>query len=76
MKERILDSVRSGVQAVQQLLNEQSLEFIEKCSALIADCFSKERKVIIAGNGGSLCDAAHFLTGTGPHYMYSQRDGF
>lgn len=66
MKQRILDSVNDSIQAMQQLLHEHSVAFIEDCSALIADCFSKEHKVIIAGNGGSLCDAAHFaeeLTG-------------
>ncbi|BBI16443.1 phosphoheptose isomerase [Neochlamydia sp. S13] len=33
---------------------------------MIAECFSRGNKLIIAGNGGSLCDAAHFaeeLTG-------------
>lgn len=40
--------------------------FIEKAALRIADCYRRKNKVLIAGNGGSLCDAMHFaeeLTG-------------
>ncbi|MBF8263010.1 MAG: gmhA [Parachlamydiales bacterium] len=40
--------------------------FIESAALLIADCYRRKNKVLIAGNGGSLCDAMHFaeeLTG-------------
>ena len=43
-----------------------SLTFIEQVAQLLASCFKRDNKLIIAGNGGSLCDAAHFaeeLTG-------------
>jgi len=66
MKERIQESIKNSVLAKEQLLKPPALEFIEKSATLIANCFSNSRKVIIAGNGGSLCDAAHFaeeLTG-------------
>lgn len=66
MKERILESIDSSICAVQQLRDEPGVLFIESVAEKLADCFRREGKVIIAGNGGSLCDAAHFaeeLTG-------------
>lgn len=66
MQAKILDSVHQGIKAVQQLQNSSSLDFMENVSNLLADCFRQGHKVLIAGNGGSLCDATHFaeeLTG-------------
>ncbi len=63
---QILASVRQSVQAAEKLLEPKNIQFIEKASLLIADCFLSGNKLIVAGNGGSLCDAAHFaeeLTG-------------
>jgi D-sedoheptulose 7-phosphate isomerase len=36
------------------------VSFIEKVASLIADCFRSGHKLLICGNGGSLCDAMHF----------------
>ena len=66
MKERISRSIEESILAKQQLLTPEGLRFIEQAAATIAECFENGRKVLIAGNGGSLCDAAHFseeLTG-------------
>ena len=66
MKSEILESVQQSVRAVEQLALPKNLAFIEAAARAIADCFLKGNKIIIAGNGGSLCDAAHFaeeLTG-------------
>lgn len=66
MKDKIILAVKDAVCAVQQLEKDVSLEFIEKAAGLIADTFLDGKKIIIAGNGGSLCDAQHFaeeLTG-------------
>ncbi len=44
----------------------QGISFIKSAAELIVDCFEKNGKLLIAGNGGSLCDAMHFaeeLTG-------------
>ncbi len=63
---KVLVSVRQSIQAMECLLQPQNLSFIDQAAHLIADCFSKGNKLIVAGNGGSLCDAAHFaeeLTG-------------
>jgi D-sedoheptulose 7-phosphate isomerase len=66
MNKDIYSAVEGSIKAVQQLLDPKGLAFIEKAAHLIADCFKQGNKVIIAGNGGSLCDAMHFaeeLTG-------------
>lgn len=66
MKEFILQSVNDAIRAATVLKYPASLAFIEAAAEKIAHCFQTEHKVLIAGNGGSLCDAMHFaeeLTG-------------
>lgn len=66
MKENILNSIHDSVRALNQLSTPSSLQFIESAAYMIANAFKQGKKVIAAGNGGSLCDAAHFaeeLTG-------------
>ncbi|OGN62707.1 MAG: phosphoheptose isomerase [Chlamydiae bacterium RIFCSPHIGHO2_12_FULL_49_11] len=66
MKKAILESLEKAVLAVRFAGREESLVFIEKVVLLLAHTFETGKKVIIAGNGGSLCDAMHFaeeLTG-------------
>jgi D-sedoheptulose 7-phosphate isomerase len=66
MRQEIESAVASVIRAAQFLQNPSSLEFIETASEWIATCFEAEGKILIAGNGGSLCDAMHFaeeLTG-------------
>ncbi len=66
MQQIILDAVEEGGRAVDFLRQPYSLHFIEKAGSAIAEAIRKGRKLLIAGNGGSLCDAMHFaeeLTG-------------
>jgi D-sedoheptulose 7-phosphate isomerase len=66
MKIHILKSVENTLLAIEQLKHPDSLQFIEDSAHLIAQTFSNGNQVILAGNVGSLCDAAHFaeeLTG-------------
>lgn len=66
MKEKILTSIHNGIEAISQLSSPAALQFIEEGAKALAACFERGNKVIIAGNGGSLCDASHFaeeLTG-------------
>lgn len=63
---KILRAIRESIEAVKKLLQSENTQFIEQAALYLSDCFSKGNKVIIAGNGGSLCDASHFaeeLTG-------------
>ncbi len=65
-QEQIKKSVDDAVRAAEFLKEEGSLRFIEEVADTIAEAFKAGRKVIVAGNGGSLCDASHFaeeLTG-------------
>jgi len=66
MEQDILASLEDAVRAVQILTLEENLDFIEKAADLLSRSFKKGGKVLVAGNGGSLCDAMHFaeeLTG-------------
>lgn len=66
IKAILKSAVDDVVRAAQILRQPESIAFIEKTSELIARCYTQKRKILIAGNGGSLCDAMHFaeeLTG-------------
>jgi D-sedoheptulose 7-phosphate isomerase len=66
MKDLILKEVEDAVLAVNTLKKADALSFIEKVSYTIANAYKNNKKIIIAGNGGSLCDGMHFaeeLTG-------------
>jgi D-sedoheptulose 7-phosphate isomerase len=66
MKENILLSLQEAVEAISLLKEKSALDFIEKSAESLYRCFTQGGKVLLAGNGGSLCDAMHFaeeLTG-------------
>lgn len=66
MQKNILQSVDDAIDAVTQLKRPDALAFMEDAAKMLTRCFKAGNKVIIAGNGGSLCDGAHFaeeLTG-------------
>ncbi len=66
VKKLIEYSVADVVRAATSLTHSESISFIETASQLIAAIFRSGGKVLVAGNGGSLCDATHFaeeLTG-------------
>jgi len=62
----LVQGVEDCVRAVEQLKEEESLRFMRAAASMIAETLRNGGKVILAGNGGSLCDAMHFaeeLTG-------------
>lgn len=66
MRKELLCAIDGCIQAIEQLKSPSSLNFMESVAYTIAECFKRGNKILIAGNGGSLCDAAHFaeeLTG-------------
>lgn len=66
MKKKILMSVEEGIRAIEMLRQDEAVEFLEEAANRIAECFQQGNKILIAGNGGSMCDAMHFaeeLTG-------------
>jgi len=60
MKERISQAVNDGVAAIEQLKSSGSIRFIDEVSHAITKGFDGGKKILVAGNGGSLCDAMHF----------------
>ncbi len=60
MRKGIENSIIEASRAIAILQEEETIQFIERVVSSLADCFSSGGKVLIAGNGGSLCDAMHF----------------
>ena len=66
MRDAIKKSVGKGIDAIKTLTSVEGLKFIENVAWATTDCYRSGGKLLIAGNGGSLCDAMHFaeeLTG-------------
>ena len=62
----IARAANDGVEAIQFLASPEAIGFMTDVAHLLASTFAGGKKVLVAGNGGSLCDAAHFaeeLTG-------------
>jgi D-sedoheptulose 7-phosphate isomerase len=54
------------LEATSFLTTPPAVSFMGDVARLLAEAFATDHKVLVAGNGGSLCDAAHFaeeLTG-------------
>lgn len=60
MKKDINLAVDDAIRAISFLKQDKSISFIENSAKMIANAFKNGKKIIIAGNGGSLCDAIHF----------------
>ncbi|MCK4934940.1 MAG: SIS domain-containing protein [Simkaniaceae bacterium] len=59
-------SIEDAIRAIESLKEKKAQDFIKNVSDAISLCYQKGGKLLIAGNGGSLCDAMHFaeeLTG-------------
>lgn len=66
MKKELLIAIDDCILAVSKLKEQKAVDFIYKVSQMIANGYRNGKKIIIAGNGGSLCDGMHFaeeLTG-------------
>lgn len=65
-RDEILLSALEAARAIEWLQKEEALSFIAQGTYMLTHCFRQGGKILIAGNGGSLCDAMHFaeeLTG-------------
>ena len=58
--ETLENSLIEVEKAAQTLRQPEGMMFIENASRMIVDCYRRKNKVLIAGNGGSLCDSMHF----------------
>jgi D-sedoheptulose 7-phosphate isomerase len=66
MQDKLVTAIDDCLNAIHQLKQPGSLLFMQQVVHALAACFSKGNKILVAGNGGSLCDAMHFaeeLTG-------------
>ena len=59
VKSKILHSINQANDAIATLKEDSAIDFLQKISHEIATCFTNGKKILIAGNGGSLCDAMH-----------------
>jgi D-sedoheptulose 7-phosphate isomerase len=58
--------IDQAILCLQELKQEEGFRFLNEASKLLIQTFQNGGKIIVAGNGGSLCDATHFaeeLTG-------------
>lgn len=65
-KNLIANSLEESAAVIAQLNSPEVYAFIENAACILCSTFQNKGKVLVAGNGGSLCDAAHFaeeLTG-------------
>ncbi|PCJ62987.1 MAG: phosphoheptose isomerase [Planctomycetota bacterium] len=61
MLENVKQSFNGLFNAVETFINdEENLKKVDEIGALFAKKFEAGNKILIAGNGGSLCDAIHF----------------
>ncbi len=66
MQKDILSSIEEGIRVMESLRNPEQIAFIEKAVNILCKALKAGGKILVAGNGGSLCDAMHFaeeLTG-------------
>lgn len=49
-----------AAKAASLLTSEKAKTFMEEVALVISQCYRRGGKILIAGNGGSLCDAMHF----------------
>lgn len=60
MEHSLRKAVDEAVRAAEMLRRPEALAFIDQTSQKIAYAYQNRKKLLIAGNGGSLCDAMHF----------------
>lgn len=58
MQKKIIKAFEDSI-AVKQAYCQSSVELILEISTLIADAFTKGKRLFLIGNGGSACDASH-----------------
>jgi D-sedoheptulose 7-phosphate isomerase len=60
IEEKLENAVCDVERAALTLRQPEGMAFIENAARMIAACYRRKNKVLIAGNGGSLCDSMHF----------------
>ena len=74
MFDLIQKSLTEAEKTLQAFLNNHNnLESIDKIADLISETFERDNKVIIFGNGGSMCDAMHFAEELTGHFRQNRK---
>ncbi|MCP4049109.1 MAG: D-sedoheptulose 7-phosphate isomerase [bacterium] len=61
MKKLLKESFENSIKALNSFYQDgANINKVINISELIANCFNNGNKVLICGNGGSMCDAMHF----------------
>jgi D-sedoheptulose 7-phosphate isomerase len=60
LSETLKNSLNDVERAAQSLRQPEAMDFIENTARMISACFRRKNKILVAGNGGSLCDSMHF----------------
>lgn len=55
------EEIEIAIQGLRQIQTPAVQIFFEKTALLMAETFKSGGKILVAGNGGSLCDAQHFV---------------
>lgn len=67
----IIHSLSEALSTLQKFIDKPvNIKLIDQAATIMADCLAGGGKIISCGNGGSMCDAAHFaeeLTGRFRH---------
>lgn len=61
MEQILKVSAEQALKAAAMLSEKASTAFMSDVASTIAECYRKQGKVLVAGNGGSLCDSMHFV---------------
>lgn len=74
MNEIITNSLLESLTTLQKFIAQPSnVERIEQAATLMAESLTNEHMIISCGNGGSLCDAAHFAEELSGRYRRNRK---
>lgn len=73
MENSLQKAVDQAVKAAEMLRTPEALSFIDQASHMIANAYQNRKKLLVAGNGGSLCDAMHFAEEMTGQFRWKRR---
>lgn len=73
MKELIFNSLNEAKAVLEEFVSLETAERIDRVAGAMADTLRAGGKILSCGNGGSLCDAAHFAEELTGRYRNNRR---
>lgn len=68
----ILNNLKSTVMAIEMLMSNPFITIISEMGYAITECLKNDKKVLIAGNGGSAADAQHIAGEFVSRFMFDR----